>query len=95
MPEEPPAPRFTAASLALLRALARHNERPWFEANRARYDALVRDPMRALVEELDVRLAVIAPEIVGDVRRSPLRAQRDTRFTHDKSPYTRHAGCVL
>jgi uncharacterized protein (TIGR02453 family) len=94
-PVPEPGQHFTAASLALLRALARHNERPWFEANRARYEALVRDPMRALVEELDVRLAAIAPEIVGDVRRSPLRPQRDTRFTHDKSPYKRHAGCLL
>ena len=94
-PVQPPAPHFTRASLALLRALARHNERAWFEANRPRYDALLRAPLRALVEELDVRLATIAPEIVGDVRRSPLRAQRDTRFTHDKAPYKRHAGCVL
>ena len=86
---------FTRESLSFLRALARHNEREWFEANRARHERFVREPMRALVEELDVRLAGIAPEMVGDVRRSPLRARRDTRFTKDKTPYKTFAGCLL
>ena len=36
--------------------------------NRAVYETRVRDPMRALVEEMDVRLARIAPELIG---RSP------------------------
>jgi uncharacterized protein (TIGR02453 family) len=47
----------------------------------------------ALVEELDVRLAVIAPEIVGDPRRSMFRIHRDVRFSKDKSPYKTNAGC--
>ena len=40
-----------------------------------------------LVEELDVRLAMIAPEIVGDPKRSLFRIHRDTRFSNDKRPY--------
>jgi uncharacterized protein (TIGR02453 family) len=85
-----PAPEFTGfrpAALAFLRALSRHNDRTWFEANRARYEAELRIPMAALVEEVDVRLGTIAPEIVGHPRRSLFRIHRDVRFSSDKRPY--------
>lgn len=80
-------------ALAFLRALARHNNREWFTANRPRYEQSLRRPMAALVEELDVRLASIAPEIIGDPRRSLFRIHRDVRFSRDKSPYKTNAGC--
>lgn len=80
-------------SLAFLRALARNNNREWFNANRSRYEESLRKPMAALVEELDVRLATIAPEIIGDPRRSMFRIHRDVRFSKDKSPYKTNAGC--
>ena len=50
-------------------------------------------PLRALVEEMDVRLARIAPELVGDPRRSIFRIHRDVRFSADKSPYKTNAAC--
>ena len=53
----------------------------------------MRDPLRALVEEMDVRLARIAPELVGDPRRSIFRIHRDVRFSADKSPYKTNAAC--
>jgi uncharacterized protein (TIGR02453 family) len=84
---------FTPAALRFLRALARHNERPWFEAHRHEYEACVRAPMRELIEEMDVRLARIAPEIIGDPRRSMFRIHRDIRFSDDKSPYKTNAAC--
>lgn len=86
---------FDPGALRFLRRLRRHNEREWFEAHRDEYLALVRDPMRALVEELDVRLARIAPELTGDPRRSMFRIHRDVRFSRDKSPYKTHASCWL
>ncbi len=84
---------FSAATLTFLRGLKRHNERPWFEAHRAEYEAVVKDPMRELIEELDVRLARFAPEIIGDPKRSMFRIYRDIRFSADKSPYKTHASC--
>jgi uncharacterized protein (TIGR02453 family) len=93
----PPRPARSATfgpdAFAFLRGLARHNTRAWFEANRPRYEMNLRAPMAALVEELDVRLAGIAPEIVGDPRRSMFRIHRDVRFSRDKSPYKTNAGC--
>lgn len=86
---------FTAGTLKFLRALARHNRKEWFEAHRAEYEALVRAPMLDLIEEMDVRLALFAPEIVGDRKRSMFRVYRDVRFSADKSPYKTHAAFWL
>jgi len=84
---------FRPAALAFLRRLARHNTKEWFERHRAVYETEVREPLRALVEEMDVRLARIAPELVGDPRRSIFRIHRDVRFSADKSPYKTNAAC--
>ena len=84
---------FEPAALAFLRRLARHNSREWFERHRPVYEIEVRDPLRSLVEEMDVRLARVAPEIGGDPRRSVFRIHRDVRFSADKSPYKTNAAC--
>jgi uncharacterized protein (TIGR02453 family) len=84
---------FRPAARTFLRGLRRNNDREWFLANRDRYDAEVRGPMSALVEELDVRLAGLVPEIVGDPKRSMFRIHRDVRFSNDKSPYKTNAAC--
>ena len=84
---------FRPAALSFLRGLARHNERPWFEAHRDAYENEIQRPMRDLVEEMDDRLARVAPEICGDARRSIFRIYRDIRFSADKRPYKQHAAC--
>ena len=84
---------FRPAGLTFLRSLARHNEREWFERNRATYETELRAPLAALAEEIDVRLASLAPEIVGDPKRSLFRIHRDVRFSNDKSPYKTHVAC--
>jgi uncharacterized protein (TIGR02453 family) len=84
---------FTPASLTFLRGLARNNARPWFEAHRREYEAFVLGPLRDFVDEMDVRFARIAPEIVGDRKRSIFRIYRDVRFSDDKSPYKTQAAC--
>ena len=84
---------FRPAARTFLRGLRRNNNREWFLANRERYEAEVRAPMKALVEEVDVRLAEIIPEIVGDPKRSMFRINRDIRFSNDKSPYKTTAAC--
>ena len=84
---------FSPDSLAFLRGLARNNQRSWFEAHRDDYERHVKTPMADFVEEMDLRLAGIAPEIVGDPKRSVFRIYRDVRFSADKSPYKKHAAC--
>jgi len=78
-----------------LRELSAHNERSWFEANRARYLERVRDPVLGLIAALAPRLSAISPHIVADPRPSGgslLRIYRDTRFSRDKTPYKTNVG---
>src|SRR3989475_5735228 len=84
---------FSTATLTFLRGLKRHNDRAWFEAHRAVYEADVKQPMRELIEEMDVRVTRFAPEIIGEPKRSMFRIYRDIRFSPDKSPYKTHASC--
>ena len=84
---------FTKSALRFFRQLKRNNNKPWFEANRDAYENDVRTPMKDLIEEIDVRLARLAPEMCGDIRRSMFRINRDIRFSKDKSPYKTNAGC--
>jgi uncharacterized protein (TIGR02453 family) len=84
---------FRPAALTYFRGLARNNTRPWFEARRAILEAEVLQPLKALVEEVDVAFARFAPEITGHPKRSLFRIYRDVRFSRDKSPYKTHAAC--
>lgn len=84
---------FKAAALRFFRQLAKNNDKRWFEAHRAEYESEVREPMRALIEDMNTRFARFAPEIGGDPKRSMFRINRDIRFSKDKSPYKTHAAC--
>ncbi len=84
---------FSQRALRFFRGLARHNEKPWFEAHREEYETEVRQPMRELIEDLDTRFAQFAPEIGGNPKRSMFRINRDIRFSKDKSPYKTNAAC--
>lgn len=81
---------FRPAAFRFLRGLARNNRRDWFETQRETYEAEVQQPLLALLDEIDVRLATIAPELVADKKRSVFRIYRDVRFSKDKSPYKTH-----
>ncbi len=82
---------FPPDALTFLRALKKNNRREWFEPQKPRFQASVVSPFKALAEELDVRFARLAPEFVGDPKRSLFRIYRDVRFSKDKSPYKTHA----
>jgi uncharacterized protein (TIGR02453 family) len=81
---------FTPAALTFLRQLKRNNRRDWFQPRKDAFETILLAPMREFVEEMDVRLATIAPEIGGSPKRSIFRIYRDVRFSKDKSPYNAH-----
>jgi uncharacterized protein (TIGR02453 family) len=81
---------FTPAFFAFLRSLKRHNDRDWFAAHRDRYVADVEAPMLRFISDMGTRLPAISRAFVADPRRSGgsmHRIYRDTRFSHDKSPF--------
>ena len=51
------SPRFTAATLEFLRALARNNDREWFRERKAEYELHVRQPMVEFIERLALEIA--------------------------------------
>jgi len=84
---------FPTAAFTFLNGLAAHNDREWFEARRATYEGTLRTPMRALIEEMDARIALFAPEITGTVKGGMSRIHRDVRFSKNKAPYKTNAAC--
>jgi uncharacterized protein (TIGR02453 family) len=81
---------FTKDGLRFLAELRDHNDKPWFEANKARYEEGLREPGLRLVTDLAPVLHKISRHMVADARPnggSLSRIYRDTRFSKDKSPY--------
>jgi uncharacterized protein (TIGR02453 family) len=77
------------AFLAFLRDLRAHNDKAWFDANKARYEKDVVEPARALVRHLTAALGAEFPQITGSDAKaggSLTRIFRDTRFGKDKRP---------
>jgi uncharacterized protein (TIGR02453 family) len=89
------APRFTPATLKFLRALKRNNRREWFNVHRDDYEAHVRQPMTAIIEQLAVDFRRFAPELVASPKMSMYRIYRDTRFSENKAPYKTHVAAVF
>jgi uncharacterized protein (TIGR02453 family) len=84
---------FTPGLFDFFRELRENNNRPWFEANKRRYEADVQGPLVAFVIELSSRLHAISPHFIADPRTnggSIFRIYRDTRFSPDKTPYKTH-----
>lgn len=86
---------FPEAGFRFLRALKRNNRREWFLEHKPVYDAEVRAPMEMFVEDIGARLGRMAPEFVAHPKTSIYRIYRDTRFSHDKTPYKTHIAAVF
>jgi uncharacterized protein (TIGR02453 family) len=88
-------PSFGPELFAFLVELRANNDRDWFAANKARYEADVLEPALAFIEDFGYRLQGISPHFRADPRRSGgslFRIHRDTRFSKDKSPYKTNTG---
>ena len=79
------------AALTYFRGLKKNNRKEWFEEHRADYEKEVKQPLLALIEDVDALLARFIPEIIGSPKKSMFRIYRDVRFSKDKTPYKTHA----
>ena len=77
-----------------LSGLKGHNNKPWFEENRAAYE-LARARFESLVDQLIREYGGI--EDLGGITAKDcvMRIYRDTRFSKDKSPYKTNMGATL
>jgi uncharacterized protein (TIGR02453 family) len=81
---------FEPSFFKFLRDLKRNNNRPWFQANKERYEKEVRNPLLDFIGEIGPHLRKISKNIVADnspTGGSMFRIYRDTRFGKDKTPY--------
>ena len=86
---------FTRDTFSFLAGLTMNNERAWFEAHKKDYEQLVLEPALALITALDPVVHSISPHYRGVARKvggSLMRIYRDTRFSHDKTPYKTNIG---
>lgn len=86
---------FGAQALPFLKALAFHQSKDWFEANRALYETEIKQPFGDLIDDLNAVLSKAGIPLMGDRRKSIFRLHRDTRFSKDKKPYKTNSGAVL
>lgn len=68
---------FTKDTFQFFNDIASNNNRDWWLAHKARYEASVKQPVLDLTSELSLRYS----------EAHIFRPNRDTRFTKDKSPY--------
>jgi len=86
---------FTNKTFKFLKELKQNNERPWFEANKQRYEDEVRTPALEYIESMGVPLGKISPHFIASAKKSGgsmMRVYRDIRFGKDKTPYKTNIG---
>jgi uncharacterized protein (TIGR02453 family) len=86
---------FPPEALGFLRAVDFHQDRAWFQANKALYDSALQAPFRALMLDCAAEFARRGLPITADPARGLFRLQRDVRFAKDKRPYKTSAGAVM
>lgn len=76
---------FQPDSFAFFTELEVNNNKAWWEANKARYESVVRGPLMALLDEVAGEFGT--PKVY--------RPYRDTRFSADKTPYKDRAASAV
>ena len=88
-------PGFGPELVQFLGELALNNDREWFEANKQRYERVVREPALAFIRAIAPRLSKLSKHMLAldkKVGGSLMRPYRDTRFASDKTPYKTNLG---
>ena len=70
---------FTPATFDFLRDLGANNNRAWFEANRARWEAHGKGPLLKFIEDFRPHLHAFAPQFDANAR-SVFRIHRTSRL---------------
>jgi uncharacterized protein (TIGR02453 family) len=80
---------FSQETFRFFRELGRNNHKPWMDANRERYRAVIVEPFRELLDRLTPAARKLNPRFAlgGRVGENFSRINRDIRFARDKSPY--------
>lgn len=81
--------------LQFLKDLQKNNNRVWFQDNKDRYQ-LAKNTFETFVNDLIKGISRFDPQVAGmTAKDSIFRIYRDTRFSHDKTPYKDHMGAFI
>lgn len=86
---------FTPDHNRFFKDLAAHNNKEWFDANKTRYEASVKRPMLAFVQELIDRIKRLDPQVTMEPKQAIHRVYRDIRFSKDKLPYKTYGSAII
>jgi uncharacterized protein (TIGR02453 family) len=74
-------------TLSFLDQLAANNNRDWFELHKSDYEAVIKRPAKALLDEI---AQMLRREAGLTVTPKLYRVHRDLRFSRDKTPFNTH-----
>jgi len=80
--------KINSSTLQFLQGIAAHNDRDWFQQNKARFDAALAN-MQQFVKAVDAEMGK-TDQLEGGGKL--FRIYRDVRFSKDKSPYKNYFG---
>jgi uncharacterized protein (TIGR02453 family) len=83
---------FSNHGMKFLRGLKRNNDREWFAERKNIYEREIKEPLLALIGEINEAMVEFAPEHVRPPQKIAMRIYRDIRFSKDKRPYKNNVG---
>lgn len=89
-----PVSQLTVQTLEFLQDLVQNNNREWFHANRARYDA-AKSEFEGFVGQLLQGIEAFQPLPNTAVKDCIFRINRDIRFSKDKAPYKKNLAAAV
>lgn len=81
--------------LEFFKELAANNHKEWFDANRKRYETVVREPFKNFVSDLILEMAKRETELNIEAKDAIFRINRDIRFSKDKTPYKLNNSAII
>ncbi len=77
----------TDDAIRFMADLWENNNKDWFDANRERYERVLRDPLKALRDELTTPVSLL---LLDAPKPKISRINQDLRFHKDRPPYKEH-----
>ena len=81
-----------SSTLTFLAQLTKNNNKPWFDANRKKYEEAKADFLQLVDKTLEIITAFDETLIGLEPKKCVFRINRDVRFSKDKSPYKTNMG---
>jgi uncharacterized protein (TIGR02453 family) len=88
-------PYFKPAFVKFFKDLSKNNSTEWFNTNRKTYEAEVKKPFAAFIDELIKQVNKIDPAVKIKASDAIMRINKDIRFSKDKTPYNTYVAAIV